>query len=446
MGTPRYMSPEQAESLQRPIDHRTDVYSLGASLYELATGRPVFESATPHGVIAQILTEEPARPRQIRPDLPRDLETIILTCLAKEPAQRYATAQALAEDLRAVLRRPADPGPPRPARRARVAVRPQAEEGARPRCARRGGDGPAHDGRLVPGLAILQRLAARPRRADDRRPAPDGGRCSPSRATSRSASRSTSARIPPLSLPAGDYRLRVHGQRACSVRRIASRSTGARPGIIDVSLDENRLLDEQSIPFPSAGDALVLKPGKADFIEWTGGHVAPPRPSRPASRSGTPGDRKEPSAPGHDPFAWMRRLALIPGDEERPGTLVQPAPDLDGDGTGDIVWPSPGTPSLLAVSGRDGSMLWTYSAAVDGPGGPDPLGPDELAKALEGAIPAGRRDIPTGHQGRASHRLAGPGPGRRRRRPRPPRPLLRIRRPDRHRLRVRCRRQCDLVR
>jgi predicted Ser/Thr protein kinase len=101
MGTPRYMSPEQAESLRHPIDHRTDLYSLGATLYELATGRPVFDSDTPHGVIAQILTEEPPRPRQSRPDLSPDFETIILTCLAKEPARRYATAQALAEDLRA---------------------------------------------------------------------------------------------------------------------------------------------------------------------------------------------------------------------------------------------------------------------------------------------------------------------------------------------------------
>ena len=142
MGTPRYMSPEQAESVRRPIDHRTDVYSLGASLFELATGRPVFDATAPMGVIAQILTEEPARPRQIRPDLPRDLETIVLTCLAKDPGQRYATAQALAEDLRAVR-----DGRPIRARRARalgivVRVRPQAEEDPpraapsswRPRC------------------------------------------------------------------------------------------------------------------------------------------------------------------------------------------------------------------------------------------------------------------------------------------------------------------------
>ena len=87
MGTPRYMSPEQAASLRQPVDRRTDVYSLGATLYELATGRPLFESAMPHLVIAQILTEEPARPRQVRPALPRDLETVILNCLAKEPLQ-----------------------------------------------------------------------------------------------------------------------------------------------------------------------------------------------------------------------------------------------------------------------------------------------------------------------------------------------------------------------
>src|SRR5262249_39103781 len=102
MGTPRYMSPEQAESVRRPIDHPTALYSLGVSLKDLAPGRPVSDETAPIGVIAQILNDDPARPRQVRPDLPRDLETVILTCLAKDPAQRYATASAMAEDLRAV--------------------------------------------------------------------------------------------------------------------------------------------------------------------------------------------------------------------------------------------------------------------------------------------------------------------------------------------------------
>jgi serine/threonine protein kinase len=103
MGTPRYMSPEQAAAAKQPIDQRTDVYSLGATLYELATGRPVFDAETPQGVLTQILHAEPIGPRRLNRTLPRDLETIVLKCLAKEPAQRYATAQALADDLRAFL-------------------------------------------------------------------------------------------------------------------------------------------------------------------------------------------------------------------------------------------------------------------------------------------------------------------------------------------------------
>ncbi len=160
MGTPRYMSPEQAESLHRSIDHRTDVYSLGATLYELATGRPAFDSATPHGVVIQILTEEPARPRQIRPDLPRDLETIIQTCLAKDPTQRYQTAQALRRRPARPARGPADSGSPRPVRRALRALRPQAAEDARPRRPRRRRDDRAAR-RRVPGVAPLRRMADR---------------------------------------------------------------------------------------------------------------------------------------------------------------------------------------------------------------------------------------------------------------------------------------------
>ncbi len=103
LGTPRYMSPEQASAAKNPIDHRTDIYSLGATLYELATGKPLFEADSAHAVISQILTREPPAPRQVRPNLPRDLETIILKCLSKEAAQRYATAQSLADDLRAFV-------------------------------------------------------------------------------------------------------------------------------------------------------------------------------------------------------------------------------------------------------------------------------------------------------------------------------------------------------
>jgi hypothetical protein len=103
LGTPRYMSPEQAAAAHNKLDHRTDIYSLGASLYELATGKPVFSGDSPHDVISQIITAEPTPPRKHRPSLPRDLDTIMMKCLSKEPGERYESARQLADDLRAFL-------------------------------------------------------------------------------------------------------------------------------------------------------------------------------------------------------------------------------------------------------------------------------------------------------------------------------------------------------
>jgi serine/threonine protein kinase/WD40 repeat protein len=100
VGTPRYMSPEQAEAACRPIDLRTDIYSLGATLYELVTGRPPFSGQTPTEVVLQIIADEPSPPRRLDPAVPRDLETIILKAMAKQPKDRYQTAADLGEDLR----------------------------------------------------------------------------------------------------------------------------------------------------------------------------------------------------------------------------------------------------------------------------------------------------------------------------------------------------------
>jgi serine/threonine protein kinase/WD40 repeat protein len=103
LGTPRYMSPEQAEAARRPVDHRTDVYSLGATLYELLAGRPVFDGRTPQEVVTQILSREPASLRRLNPEVPRDLETVVLKAMAKRPEDRYQTAMDLADDLRRCL-------------------------------------------------------------------------------------------------------------------------------------------------------------------------------------------------------------------------------------------------------------------------------------------------------------------------------------------------------
>ncbi len=103
MGTPRYMSPEQASASTRNVDHRSDIYSLGATLYEILTGQPVHNATTPHGIISQILSAEIVPPRRRRGDVPRDIDTVLMKCLDKDPGNRYATATDLASDLRAIL-------------------------------------------------------------------------------------------------------------------------------------------------------------------------------------------------------------------------------------------------------------------------------------------------------------------------------------------------------
>jgi serine/threonine protein kinase/Flp pilus assembly protein TadD len=103
IGTLRYMSPEQALARHGLVDHRTDVYSLGATLYELLTLRPVFDGKDKHEILKQIAFEEPVTLRKIDRTIPAELETIALKALAKAPAERYATAGVLADDLRRFL-------------------------------------------------------------------------------------------------------------------------------------------------------------------------------------------------------------------------------------------------------------------------------------------------------------------------------------------------------
>ncbi len=99
MGTAAYMAPEQAAGRVRDTGPAADVYALGALLYECLTGRPPFDGPQ-HVVLARVMSEEPPPPSRLAPKLPRDLETICLKCLSKEPARRYASAEELADDLR----------------------------------------------------------------------------------------------------------------------------------------------------------------------------------------------------------------------------------------------------------------------------------------------------------------------------------------------------------
>jgi len=113
MGTPKYMAPEQAEGGELPVTVASDVYGLGAILYELLAGQPVFKSNSTLKVLQMVRDQPPEPLRLSKPEIDRDLETIVLKCLEKEPARRYASVQALNDDLGAWLEyRPIAARPP----------------------------------------------------------------------------------------------------------------------------------------------------------------------------------------------------------------------------------------------------------------------------------------------------------------------------------------------
>jgi serine/threonine protein kinase len=103
LGTPNYMAPEQAEGMTKNVTPLADVYALGATLYELITGRPPFQGPSAVAVIAQVRSNEPVNPSRLQPGVPKDLETICLKAMQKDPSKRYPSAAGMADDLKRYL-------------------------------------------------------------------------------------------------------------------------------------------------------------------------------------------------------------------------------------------------------------------------------------------------------------------------------------------------------
>jgi hypothetical protein len=413
LGTPRYMSPEQAAALGRPIDARTDIYSLGATLYELATGRPLFEADSPHAILARIITTEPIRPRVARPDLPRDLETILLKCLAKDPAARYPNAAALADDLRAFL-------DGRPIRARRVSpFRLAARWAKRHRKTAAVASGSAA---VVVGLFALGNLWRSVNVGSVRLRTGEPGLTAEIRDAETGDVVQPEFSLPtrqPLTMPPGAYHVEVvaDGRPTESYRLDVARGQATdhliRP-------DDRRPFEPFAIGPGDLAETIGLGDGGEDVIHAQNGLIRridgfsgrtvwalgrAPGPDGSIAWRNPAGVADDDSETGRRIDQWIARL-LFPTERDNPPALLRPAPDLDGDGVGDLVFGLRLDGRLWAISGRgeDGRtrVLWQVdqkdgavvgdlqSDDLDGDGTPDVLAAFDGASARWVAAFSGR--------------------------------------------------------
>lgn len=372
LGTPRYMSPEQAAAARQPVDHRTDIYSLGATFYELTTGMPVFDSQTPLGVITQILNAEPVSPRSLQVKLPRDLETIILKCLAKEPSRRYQCARDLADDLRAFLEN-------RPIRARRTSVYERAKRW-----------GKKHQRSTVVSAvtaAISLLLIVFGTASWNSYQASKLGRLMLSTDGPSLVAEVLndddelivpSFPIPnpqPVALPAGSYRVRLSGAGALSetwqmdVERGVTRTYAV--SLLDRSLGTPLEIRGAEVPVQIEldGQMHLFHRGERGWRLTKGDTLAPVWQNDLS---------KFPENPDAAPYpnssyigAWQDILQVSNTQTSQmtgnsPG-LSLPAADLNQDGREDLILASRVSPSLVAVSGTDGKVLWWYRALPDVP-------------------------------------------------------------------------------
>lgn len=361
LGTPRYMSPEQAAATRKRVDHRTDLFSLGATLYELLTGEPAFQGNTPHDVIQRILNTEPTPVRKLANSVPRDLETVVMKCLAKEPGQRYDAASDLVEDLRACL-------DARPIRARRVGW---AERTAR--WVKR----QQHSVKLAATAVALTLLVT------------IGGMLGWSGyEVWRQAAIKLNATTPPLvveildtshrlvrvetapmqnaiDVPAGDYRLRVSGEGKLSETFDVALTRGSESNFT-LDLHDQLLWTPRDI---ERGFDIVDFGAEQGMVLWNekGFGLRRHLPVQGWTREVSAGHLAEPDkAPGFQwPWnqAWQEHSGYGPYDT-RPWVAPRTV-DIDGQGLGDLIVAARHQAWLMAVSGDDGRILWFAARGHD---------------------------------------------------------------------------------
>jgi outer membrane protein assembly factor BamB len=351
VGTPEYLSPEQAQATKR-LSTAADVYGLGAILYELLTGRPPFKGENVLDVLRQVLEKEPAPPRTLNPRVAPDLETICLKCLEKDPGRRYPSAEALAEDLEHWL---AD----EPIRARPITGWEQTRRWVRKR--RRALLLAATPVLLVVGaflgwrgyvnsrLGQIQLTAETPALKAEILNDRDEAVVPPF----------TVPTLEPVSIPEGEYRVRLSRGGLLSETYLFDLPRGTRPRFT-MGLTERHLWDP--IPASKAFGFLKLNGKTTDIIVLTekGLRRLDGATGKPVWDVSLEKDR-QPALKDAPDYDWKSVLDDAGGAAINPGarlSLVQPAPDLDHDGTGDLVWFSGWKQWLLAVSGKTGQVLW----------------------------------------------------------------------------------------
>jgi tRNA A-37 threonylcarbamoyl transferase component Bud32 len=374
LGTPRYMSPEQASAAKQPIDQRTDIYSLGATLYELATGKPLFDADSAHGIISQILTTEPPPPRSLRTGLPRDLETIILKCLAKEPQSRYATAQALADDLRAFCE-----GRAIKARRAGIAERTVRWVQKRKKNVAVAAIAAAATLALAIVAYAMYHSISSARLAHlslDTEPDQHFKVEMLDEAEQKTIATFTAPTQQPQVIPPGRYHVRLsHAGQLSETAQFEARVGGSYSAVVALTrrnLWEMPVTDGATVELARLdGRDDVLLASRDELRRMNGASGAAIWQVSLATKD-QPLVEKEFHGENHSwPFFWPNQIGFTP----KTPCLVHPPLDLDGDGTPDLIWASRSSPALVAVSGKSGKVLWCHEcrAAL-----PDKLREDEI--------------------------------------------------------------------
>jgi tRNA A-37 threonylcarbamoyl transferase component Bud32 len=354
LGTPSYMPPEQAAGRHAEVGPASDIYSLGAVLYELLCGRPPFRAETPLDTLSQVLNDEPVAPRLLNPRVPRDLETITLKCLQKEPRRRYPDADALAADLERYLS-----GEPVQARR----------PGALERSARwlRQQRRSVVVAALATAVSILLLLGGLITRvAYDRWRQgyisinSDGTMLGAEVIDGQGALAAPRFAVPtqePIPLPTDSYELRLTGPSLLSETYQLFVERGVRRGF-KVPRDDRPLWEPirvarsfEVVDFGGRADILLMDQDR--LTRLNGATADPIWETRLASP--TAAGEQEPRWDWSPKDTGSGKGAL----DDRP-QLVRPIPDLDGDGTPDLVWASRRQAAFLAVSGKDGTRLWSH--------------------------------------------------------------------------------------